>query len=264
MATPPPKKTLTLEDVPGAPGWLEKLLGPLNTALRASAEALERGLTFRENFSGEVRQVDVTPPEEWFTPTLALGWSSSVSGTDPQPFSLRKTFSGKVEARGRLDWTSGGTPSSAQLISSLASMYAPSHREVFDIYGFDSALAYKPSTVSINAAGEIRWETPSGGFRNMSFSGDVWWTAADSSPPRWASPLEVRLGTPQQRFVGRPGAVLCLSARRKQSPDKGAVVSAIDWSPLPGERGEMGIRIHRVWGLAPGVGYTLTLLVLPE
>lgn len=261
MATPPPNKTITSEDVPGAPGWLDRLLDPLNAHMRSVASALERGLTQRENAAGEERVVTITVPEDWVTPTLASGWAA-VGGTAPRPLQYRKTWDGKVEVRGRVDYPTG-TPATSATIFTLPTGYAPDLREIFDCRAADGALAYSPATLSAYD-GAVRWEA--GGHRNLSASGDVWWMASDRTPPRWETPVDVRLGSAQRPFPGKPGSVDVRSVVLPGNPSAAAFASGIDWTPIAPERGQRvnGIRIHRVWGLTPGLTYSLTLFISPE
>lgn len=257
MAPPPPKRLLTKDDAPGAPDWLDRLLGPLNAFVGPTATALGQNLTFRENFAGEVRTVDLLCPEDWVTPTLSAGWSSTIAGTSPRPLSYRKTFDGKVEVRGRFTFSTGVPSASAPVIEFPSEGWLPDRREVFDAFSSPPAVLSAFGTA-------LRWE--SGGYTNVSASGDVFWMASDRTPPRWATPVDVKLGAPQRAFPGRPGSVQVLRATVQGSPTAPAVVTAIDAEFINLERAREapGVRIHRVWGLVPGVRYTLTLLVLPE
>lgn len=261
MATPPGINQLDPGDFPALPDK-EKLVRAINPFLGATAAALRAGLTFKENFYGHIKVLEVTCPEDWATPTLATGWAVLTTGVDPQPFAVRKTVSGDVQARGRLDWTAGGTPGGAQLIASLGADYAASHREVFDIFATDGAN-YVPATISINSAGELRWETISAGYRALSFSGDVWWSASNRAPPSWPVPVDFAL---PDTFTAKPGAVLVLRCEETGSNAPVGAVSVDGWTLVTSraEESRQVIRLPRVNGLAAGYRYRLTLLVLPE
>lgn len=263
MAPPPPKRLLSKEDAPGAPEWLERLLGPLNAFINPAATALGQGLTFRENFAGEVRTVDVLCPEEWVAVSdeasgLGAGWSVNITtSASPRLLSYRKTQDGMVEVRGRVTFSTG-TPTGANPIINFPNAgWLPDRREVFDAFSTTPAILSAFGT-------SLKWE--SGGFTNISTSGDVFWMASDRSPPRWATPVDVKLGTAQHPFPGRPGSVQVLRATVQGNLTAPAVVTALDAEFINLERAKAspGVRIHRVWGLVPGMRYTLTILVLPE
>ena len=59
MATPPGVKELDAKDFPALPDG-EKLARALNPFLSATAQALRAGLTFRENFAGVLKVLEVT------------------------------------------------------------------------------------------------------------------------------------------------------------------------------------------------------------
>lgn len=247
-----------MEDAPGAPRWLEGVLLPLNAFIKPTAEALSQGLTFRENFAGEVRVVEVTPEEDWVTPAMSDGWEAV---TDAPAMAYRKLLDGTVQVRGRASYASG-TPSAQDAIIPIPSGWEPEGREVFDCYGTAGGV-YTPAVLTCHTEA-LRWIT--GGYTNLSVSGDVWWTASDRTPPRWTRPVDVKLGSPQKPFRGKPGAVIPLFARKKSSATAPAVAAHVDWTAINLERqaSAPGVRIHRIWGLEPAVEYAVTLLILPE
>ena len=57
MASLPPIQNLKKEDFPGE-SWAEKLLWPINKFMSSIYNALNKNLTFAENFRGVTRQVD--------------------------------------------------------------------------------------------------------------------------------------------------------------------------------------------------------------
>lgn len=59
MAALPDVKRISREDIPGAPDWIDRLLEPLNRFLDTVYGALNRGLTFRENFLSQTQNVQI-------------------------------------------------------------------------------------------------------------------------------------------------------------------------------------------------------------
>lgn len=257
MAPPPPKRLLTKDDAPGAPEWLDRILGPLNAFIGPSATALTQNLTFRENFAGETRTVDILCPDDWvlLAPFLTNGWSVNTSAGRPAA-AIRKSLDGTISLRGAVA-RGAGAPVAGSSILTWPLGYEPDGRRT---YGFatDTGLGAAEAT----AASLLYF---SGGTVTYPLD-EMRFAAANGTPPRWDTPIDVKLGTPQRPFPGRPGSVQVLRATVQGSPTAPAVVTSIDVEFINLERAKdaPGVRIHRVWGLVPGVRYTLTLLVLPE
>jgi hypothetical protein len=260
VANPPPKKKLNPDDYPGAPEWLGRFVEPLNIFIEATNVALDRGVTYAQNFAGEVKTVSFTAPGDWVTPTLTSGWSTAVGGTNPRPLQYRKTMCGEIRVRGRVTWTGGSAPATGTTIFEIGASNAPSQREVFDCYA-SNAGTYGPAILSAYN-GAVRWE--SGGYQNLSLSGDVWWEATDPTPPRWDRPLLVKLGTPARPFPGRPGQVHVLGCRKNTQSITPVMTYSVDWSATLIDGKDPAIQIHKVWGVQEGVSYNLVVLVLPE
>ena len=68
MAKPPETTNIRKDDMPEAPAWVEKLLGPINGFILQVKLALSGGLTVRENMAAKWVRVQVT------------------GGTQPKPF----------------------------------------------------------------------------------------------------------------------------------------------------------------------------------
>jgi len=268
MAPPPPKRLLSKEDAPGAPEWLERLLGPLNAFINPAATALTQGLTFRENFAGEVRTLTLTPPDDWYAfgaADMRGAWQLYPSTAAPTPayrLAVRKDVSGMVEVRGLAIPPAVGTLGVA---FAWPAGYAPHQEEIFTLRGEQQTVEVRPkaSGADVTVRNLDTGGAPAQGW--VSFSG-LRFEAADRSPPRWATPVDLKLGTPQRPFPGRPGSVQVLRAVVQGNLTAPAVVTTLDAEIVNLERAKAspGVRIHRVWGLQPGVRYTLTLLVLPE
>lgn len=256
MATPPQRRLLSTSDVPGAPDWLERLLIPLNKVLVPMSAALAQGLTFGENFAGEVREVTLTAPDDWIplAPYLTNSWQVNTTSDRPAA-AIRKSLDGSVMLRGTLKRT--GAPASGSNVFTWPSGYAPEGRQTFG-FATDTGLGAAEAT-------STAYLYYAGGTATYPLD-EIRFTAADRTPPRWATPVDVKLGQPQRPFQGKAGQVVVLGARQASDVTLPAVVSGIDWVPfnLEKQKSAPGVRIHRVWGLTPGVQYRLTLLVLPE
>lgn len=70
MARPPEANGIRKDDIPEAPGWLEKLLRPLNLYMQQVGQALNSNLTVRENLAAR-----------WVT-------VAAVGDTLPKPFEV--------------------------------------------------------------------------------------------------------------------------------------------------------------------------------
>jgi len=60
MSQLPPYRRIGLEDVKGAPSWIESLIYILNNFMETVYGALNRNLSFSENFRGEFKTVNLT------------------------------------------------------------------------------------------------------------------------------------------------------------------------------------------------------------
>ena len=60
MARIPPIKRLTTEDFKDQTSWIGKLLSPLNEFMASTVQALNRGLTFSDNFAAQVKTLTFT------------------------------------------------------------------------------------------------------------------------------------------------------------------------------------------------------------
>lgn len=256
MALLPSRTQLTTEDVPGAPSWIEPLLQRLNGFTGPVYDALSRGLTFAENFSGEVLDVVVTPQDDWVPVTFGTGWAQWPDPNFPR-CALHKDEDGFVTARGLVDNTG---PGDYLFTFGAASSYAPAPGE----WGILTSNAFmEHGTVIVRSEG-LMWNS---GRKDAWTSVDgLRWRAGDRSPSRWARPLDVDLGQNGRRFPGKPGTVLPLSVMRSDGAPTTATITGVGWEPvlLDRRRGVAGIRITRLSGLAPGVQYRVTILVLPE
>lgn len=256
MALLPSRAQLSTDDVPGAPAWIQPLLERINGFTGPVYDALSRGLTFAENFSGEVVDVVVTPPDDWSPVTFGAGWTQWVDA-NYAPCALHKDEDGFVTARGLVDNTG---PGDYLITFDPSGPYAPAPGEWLIV----------PSNANMEF-GSLLVQTP--GIMYNSGRKDAWtslasvrWRAADRNPLRWPRPLSVDLGQQGRLFPGKPGVVLPLSVKRSDGRPTSAVVTSLGWEPVLLDRkaGTAGIRINRLSGLTPGVQYRVKLLVLPE
>lgn len=265
MASPPPKRLIVADDIPGAPEWLEKFSAPINAFIKATAGALDRGVTFGQQFAGEVKTVTLTPPDDWYSLTssdMRNSWQLYPSNASPNAsytLAVRKELDGTVEVRGLAN---PPTTTATGVAFAWPDGYAPHQEEIFGLRGeLQSVEARAKSTgADVTARGPFATGTPSQGW--VSFSG-MRFMAANRTPPRWAAPIDVRLGTPDRPFPGRPAHVLVLNCQQVQAPTAPSMVRALDWTATTVEKTTPAVRIHRVWGLLPGVAYSLTLGIFP-
>jgi hypothetical protein len=257
MAAPPSKRLISLDDIPNAPPWLEKLVSPLNAFIKATAGALDSGITFLQQFAGEVKTVAITPPDDWQSLTLLNGTTVWAASTDGPP--KARKMNGMVDCQGLLKLNStGGSSNLAQFPASLAPAYNVADIPMSANFNWASGnLTASTRTLAVQAGGALTAGTHIG-IHGLRFR------AADPSPDRWANPIDVKLGTPSKPFPGRPGQVLVLACRQTNAPTAPAVVTGVDWSAQVLDKRTPAVRLHRVWGLVPGVAYSLTLLVTPE
>jgi hypothetical protein len=69
MSKIPPIRRISTEDFKEQAGWIENLLGPINSYFEQTTTALNRGLTINDNFAGEIRDVTIDG-----TYPLKLAW----------------------------------------------------------------------------------------------------------------------------------------------------------------------------------------------
>lgn len=230
-----------------------------NVASYAAALTGERGLLrsnlpYRDSVRGRhLILPEVEAPDDWVIGTLGAGWDNLGGATDPRT-SYRKTHDGgRIEVRGRASYMPG-VPVTQAPIMVVPTGLEPLDREVFDCYATVGA-AYTPAVLTCHT-GALRWIT--GGYNNLSFSGDVFWTPANRSPPEWplASQVVLRLGPD---YPGEPGLVRVDDAVTASGLHLGGF-SAL-WSAVKDGR-QWVLTIRNVLGLPPGGPYTLNVAVI--
>lgn len=256
MGTPPPKLSLSLDDLPGAPDWVGPLLARINAFSGPVSEALTNGLGFADNFAGQVVTVSVTPPDDWMPVVLGNGWQ--VFPGAPQfgkNTAVRCMETGEVVVRGLVNRSSN--PATGSTIFAIPTGYQPGadgdRRVLVEAGGAPGGVEVKGSNVNYlfgNAGlmdlGSIRWR-------------------AVAPPLRWPKALSVALGRPGTPFPGTPGLVIPVWVEPQKTSAARVVATGVDWSVEPNRRdGVTAIRVHRINGLLPLVSYQVTLLVLAE
>lgn len=136
MAQIPITNRLIEEDFPEQKQWIRKLIGPLNTFMQAVSFALNGGLTFEQNITGQRQLLDFT-----------------YNGTSSLPV--------------KFTWKKSGVPQALQVVSATENLKTPvalivawSYTEqgqisVSDIIKFSSGAA---STLTTGARYQIRIE----------------------------------------------------------------------------------------------------------
>lgn len=247
----PKKFALNREDLPDAPEWTEQLLAPLNLALGESTQALNRGLTFQDNFESELKEFTfVAPGPRWIDVLPATdpgngakfqnGWSNLLAST--RPVGYRIHYGGRVETRGV---ATGGTIGLA--IFTLPVGFRPDYQELFPA---DANSAH--GRCQIGTGGEVLAAVGSNVY--FSLSGIYFDAAAPCAfpaiPTGWPQTFSTTLPT-----VSDVQVVSCTCLENTGSGSSG-------WPQFEWERSDQGIKIKNVTGLVPGRKYTATLRLI--
>lgn len=59
MAQVPSKRRLVIEDFKSQISWIDKLIQPINEYMESTTSALNKALTIRDNFMGDIRTVEL-------------------------------------------------------------------------------------------------------------------------------------------------------------------------------------------------------------
>lgn len=263
MALLPSRTQLTTDDVPGAPSWIQPLLERINGFTGPVYDALSRGLTFDENFSGEVTDVLVTPPPEWVPLTLLGGFVLFGAAQFGANAAVRCNELGDCEARGLIK-SNAAVPANTRL-ANLPPGFAPppdgDRRCLIETGGSAGGIEVLPAGAPMPTGALVYlW----GNVGLMDLSGVRWRSGA--GPVNWPTPVDIALRQQPRRFPGKPGFVLPLGVSRVDGRPTMEMVTTVGWEPtlLDKKKGTPGLRISRLSGLTPGVQYRVTLLVLPE
>lgn len=80
MALIPDLKRLSMEDLPGAPGWVQRLIAPLNMFMEQTYTCLNKNLTLTQNVSGKFVELVILTPTDYATggfPVVQFPWEFS-------------------------------------------------------------------------------------------------------------------------------------------------------------------------------------------
>lgn len=258
MSLPPKAQRQTREDLPGAPEWVEKLLGAQNPFQEATGKALDKSLTFAQNIQSQQWTVDVVAPSPVWNgiatqgspaPAFARSWVQYVDTAYPA-VGFRLDATGRVYLRGIV---SGGTATAGPMFY-VPAAYLPAKDFLFTCLS-NSAFG----------AGVVRVGTASVDFAvgsNAYFCLDnVSWEAASASA---APALPTGSGWPLTLKLSIPGAAWVQVVKVE---DLSAVFGAqTGFGPVgPPEwtfDSTGGLVILGVPGLTPGRQYRLTLLAV--
>lgn len=81
MAKLPKITRIRREDLPDAPGWIEKLLYPLNLFMEGVYQALNQNLTYAENLASKVVAFEFTTPAAYGRPRVAARYTSDAQNS---------------------------------------------------------------------------------------------------------------------------------------------------------------------------------------
>lgn len=240
MASPPRTRNLRLEDVAEA----ETLVKNLNQALHPTARALDRGLTFEDNFRAQWHTSPVLyVPEDWRSASLQGAWVASSSTLAPK----YRRADGEVELAGRC---SGGA--SASHVLTLPSEYRPA---VTHTQAVASGDAYGQVTIAADTGKVTADVVGAGGWFSLQ---GVRFLAADRAPlPVLQAPYDFTC-----EFKTAPKEVALVRVE-PDTADGRAYFPAVtlNWTFMF-VSGAPTIRILDVPGLVPGRRYVLTFRVV--
>lgn len=242
MALPPKNTQVNREDLGDAPKWVEKLLETLNPLARSSSAALTRGLTFKENFLAEVKDITFVAPEPvWRTPTaLSNSWVNG-GGSDALA-SYRIDPFGRTWIRGVV---TGGVIGAAVIPLPLG--YRPEVNINVPVIS-NSALGY----LAVVTNGNVIAQSGSNAWFTLDCSFQATAPALPDAPTGNGWPISVSHSLPE---VSGVIPVMCRAENLQLAQSNG--IPTLDWDVA----GPGAIRLKAVWGLTPGKRYTMRLLL---
>lgn len=95
MASLPPSKRITKEDLKGSPDWVTQLLTPINSFFESVYSALDKNLTLGDNLSGNIVSIKVNTKTTYGTIPLADNWEI-ISTTNPLKIRPRSVVLGQI------------------------------------------------------------------------------------------------------------------------------------------------------------------------
>lgn len=258
MADLPPISSFSIEQMLDAEGALdsEKLINGLNQHLGANYQALNRGLTFSQNFAATIKDVRLTMPAEapWRTvggtgqPAFENSWVNYNTSTNYSAQFVMMPM-GKVWVRGAV---STGTVTGAAF--TLPTGYRPAKG-----VNFAQTSNSLFGSLTVNTTGTVVPQVGS----NVWFDMNAQFIATSPAPPDAFSgtaggqswPILLSHGLPACRGVV---PLSCSMPDQKRTESVGSLT--LDW--YDAGSGQLGIR--SAWGLQWGRTYLLRLLLLSE
>lgn len=239
MAPPPRVRALTRESVPGAPAWMEPLFTLLNEGLGQPAQALNRNLTFSENFAAQLRDISFTAPYPvWTNVTFAAGASS---------FSATTSVQYRIDERGEVELQGLGTGIAAVGIY----FTLPTGFRALRNKAFASVSNNAFARVNALTSGAIQLEVGSAVW--VSFDG-IRFPATNPALPT-VTPDAFPLLKHDLPDVAGVLPVYCQAVGARPNQASGAPV--VDWERASNK----SIRLKAIHGLTPGQKYQMRLLL---
>lgn len=96
MASLPPVRRITKEDLRDAPDWINNLLYPLNTFMEAVYSALDANLTLGDNVAGAVSTISFTTRTDYLTASPLTDGFVTQNVSNPLKYKPRAVIVGQV------------------------------------------------------------------------------------------------------------------------------------------------------------------------
>lgn len=96
MASLPPVRRITKEDLRDAPDWITHLLYPLNTFMEAVYSALDANLTLGENVAGAISTLSFKTRSDYLTASPLEDGFETQTVTNPLKYKPRSVTVGQV------------------------------------------------------------------------------------------------------------------------------------------------------------------------
>ena len=257
MAAIPKRVVLTKEDFPEQSDWIDGLIRPLNQFMDSTTTALTSGLTFKNNFRANIKEVRLSVPvPKYFeigaagSPAFTNSWVNFGAGHETAAYRIEP--SGIVRFKGRIK---SGTINTAAFTlpagyrPAQALRFAQSSNGAFGELIVDSNGVVNPA-VGSNAAFNLDGVA----FQAISVASSLEDISDTTNGISWPVFLAHGLPTP---CIG----LVALSAKVKESPKGKAIGSfSLDWEDV----GDGRVKIKHAWGLQPGVIYFVSVLLIGE
>lgn len=256
MATPPQVTSLNVElygDLPAeSRKVLEQIGRVLNPYLNDSVGALDRGLTFAENFKAQVREIEFTMPSDTSAVTYQNLWSNW--GAPYSNVTYLKTADGEVVCTG-LPKAPTPAPAVNATVWTFPDGYRPGETKIFRFMRSGGVEV----SVEVGSNGEVKVGSITAGS-NFPAEG-LRFFAADRTPAPLGAPFPMAVSL-DRSFPGTPRYAVVWDAYDVAAKKPVAGVS-IAISPTSTPSGP-GVLVTDVRGCVPNRKYRLTVLIFPE